>query len=195
MMAEMPPTTANQPRAGAQSTTVTTTVTNQYSTPRGIGLNKAFLTSIPGILLMVAVVLAFVAMVCVTASLPTGFRTDAAFEFHEAITIISFISLLVFTLLALLQFHTLLHIRAILMKFIMLGLSSVLALMTLISSAVLLDFVSKHQTVVAWHPLFDLHGLRASGAFGLLESFTLFGVTVVLALDILGIRREGDIFQ
>lgn len=68
---------------------------------------------------------AFIAMICISASLPAHdvlsivtLGNAAAFEFHEFTTIASWLSLTVFTVIAFLQVYKILTIRGIVIKFV-----------------------------------------------------------------------------
>ncbi|OWA52042.1 hypothetical protein BV898_16500 [Hypsibius exemplaris] len=166
----------------------------------GISFDRGYIFSIAGILTAVAVINAFIAMVAIEAGktqffhwrdidpqraiLPWG--ADA--QFHEFTSITSWVLLLTFTIVSTLQIYRKLNIGAAVMKFVMLGHSTTWALLLLISSSILLNLVSGLKGDEANESF--AHSLKAAGAFGLLESFSLFGVSILLVLDLLNVYRQ-----
>ncbi|OQV17898.1 hypothetical protein BV898_08027 [Hypsibius exemplaris] len=192
MMAEMPP-------GGGNTAPYPGPTYNPTPPPRrGIAFDRSYIFSLPGILTSLALLFSFCGLVSIEVFKSEFFSSynflsfnfwSGGSVFHEFTIVTSWLLLMSFTIVATLQIYRVISIRGRIMKFIMLGHSAFWALLTLISSAVLLSSWNSYWAVLSSSADPSVAAGRAAGAFGLLESFALMGVVGLLVLDMLNVLK------
>ncbi|OQV17897.1 hypothetical protein BV898_08026 [Hypsibius exemplaris] len=155
---------------------------------RGVGFDRSFLFSIPGILTLLALLFSFCGFISVEVFKSYFFLSSSA-VFLEFTVVTSWLMLLMFMIVATFRIYKLISIQGRVMIFIMIGTSAFWAVFSLISSAVVLSLYANIYIPYISQASTALSAIKASAAFGLLEFFALAGVTGILLLDLLNVRK------